>query len=54
VFLKRQGHSSINITMDIYGHLMDDTNPQSANKLGNMIFGESGSKMVAINKKGIS
>lgn len=41
---KQLGHSSINITFDIYGHLMKDTNEQAATKLGDNIFG---SKSVA-------
>jgi integrase len=46
----QMGHSSINITFDTYGHLMKDTNQESASKLGNTIF-KSGSKMVAEAKK---
>jgi len=47
----QMGHSSINITMDVYGHLMTKVNVKSANKLAKTIFGEdigdSGSKSVA-------
>lgn len=53
----QMGHSSIQVTYDIYGHLMKTENPESAIKLGNTIFGEnweSGSKMVAETKKGVS
>jgi integrase len=28
---------------DIYGHLMKDSNQETATRLGNLIFGESGS-----------
>ena len=42
-YIQRQmGHSSINITFDIYGHLMKDTNEEAARKLGDTIFGEDG------------
>jgi len=37
------GHSSINITFDIYGHLMDDSNQESARRLGDAVFA-TGSK----------
>ena len=42
----QMGHSSINVTFDIYGHLMKDSNQEAATRLGNTIFG-SGSKPVA-------
>jgi len=56
----QMGHSSISITMDIYGHLMESVNKESATKLGNTIFGtnddihnwENGSKTVAMGNKG--
>jgi hypothetical protein len=38
------------VTIDIYGHLMEATNHEAANKIGATIFGNSvdnGSKMVA-------
>jgi integrase len=44
------GHSSINMTMDTYGHLMERVNRQAASRLGKAVFGNSetnGSKMVA-------
>jgi len=47
----QMGHSSINVTFDIYGHLMKDSNQEAASRLGNTIFGESGSKTVANEKK---
>lgn len=53
------GHSTINMTMDTYGHLMESVNRAAANKLGMTILGPekgffeiNGSKMVAENKKG--
>jgi integrase len=48
----QMGHSSINVTFDIYGHLMKDSNQESATKLGNTIFG-NGSKTVANSSKTI-
>jgi len=42
----QMGHSSINVTFDIYGHLMKDSNQEAATRLGNVIFG-NGSKSVA-------
>jgi integrase len=35
------GHSSIQMTMDVYGHLMDTVNREAATRLGNFIFGDS-------------
>ncbi len=46
------GHSSIKITLDTYGHLLKDVNKEAANRLGNVIFNQGGSNMVANNKKG--
>ena len=34
------GHSSINVTMDIYGHLMETVNHEAAGKLGKTVLGE--------------
>lgn len=48
------GHSSIQVTMDIYGHLMVSVNREAACKLGNAVFGADGSKMVAVNKKEVN
>jgi integrase len=47
----QMGHSSINVTFDIYGHLMKDSDQEAANRLGNTIFGESGSKSVAFQEE---
>jgi integrase len=47
----QMGHASINITMDVYGHLMEKVNVRSASRLAMTVFGSepehSGSKMVA-------
>jgi integrase len=48
---KQMGHSSIKTTMDTYGHLMKDVNREAANRLGNAIFDQDGSRMVAETKK---
>jgi len=42
----QMGHSSINVTLDIYAHLMKDSNQEAATRLGNAIFGD-GSGTVA-------
>jgi len=34
------GHSSINVTMDIYGHLMETVNQKAASILGKTVLGE--------------
>jgi len=34
------GHSSINVTMDIYGHLMETVNHEAAGELGKTVLGE--------------
>jgi hypothetical protein len=36
------GHSSINVTMDTYGHLMNPVNREASNRLEIAVFGESG------------
>jgi len=45
----QMGHSSIKITMGVYGHLMQTANNKAADKLAELALGigESGSKMVA-------
>ena len=41
LYVSRQmGHSSINITVDIYGHLIRETNPEAAAKTDALIFGQ--------------
>lgn len=47
----QMGHSSINVTMDVYGHLMNTVNQESAKRLDSVVFKENGSNLVA-NKKG--
>ena len=41
------GHSSIDITMDIYGHIMEATNHEAANNLGQLVFGKDSKQVVA-------
>jgi len=36
----QMGHSSINVTVDIYGHLMDTVNQEAASRLGKCVLGE--------------
>ena len=38
----QMGHSSINITMDVYGHLTNPVNREASNCLEITVFGESG------------
>ena len=40
------GHSSINVTMDVYGHLMPQGGDEVADRLGALVFRPSGSKTV--------
>ena len=47
----QMGHSSINVTLDTYGHLSKDVNEEAANRLGEAIFESNGSKTVAESKK---
>ena len=35
------GHSSIHMTLDVYGHLMDTVNQEAASRLGEFVFGDS-------------
>ena len=44
------GHSSINVTMDVYGHLMPGGGDEVADRLGALVFGAGGSKTVAVDK----
>ena len=39
----QMGNSSINITMDIYGHLMEGVNARATKGLDSTLFGENGS-----------
>ncbi|MBW2062760.1 MAG: tyrosine-type recombinase/integrase [Deltaproteobacteria bacterium] len=38
----QMGHSSINVTMDTYGHLMNPVNREASGRLDTAIFGEDG------------
>jgi len=40
--------------MDTYGHLMKDVNKEAASRLGDAIFEQDGSKMVANKQKGVT
>ena len=44
------GHSSINVTMDVYGHLMPGGGGEVADRLGALVFRPSGSKTVALDE----
>jgi len=49
IYIQNQmGHSTIKLTLDIYGHLMKNVNQYAANRLGDAIS----RKIVAENKKG--
>lgn len=39
------GHSSINVTMDTYGHLMNTVNQEWAKRLDSTVFEQNGGKM---------
>lgn len=47
------GHSNPTVTLNVYAHLMNKTNPVSALRLEKSIFNTTGSKMVAKLKKGL-
>ncbi len=47
------GHADPTVTLKVYAHLMKSTNPESALKLENTIFG-TGHKMVTNDKKGVT
>jgi integrase len=52
---EQMGHSSIKVTFDVYGHLMEKVNVRSANRLAMTVFGEdrggSSSETVADSEK---
>ena len=48
----QMGHSSINVTMDTYGHLMKAVNRDAAERLDKADFGENGGFLEAIKEKG--
>jgi integrase len=41
----QMGHSSIKVTMDTYGHLMEQTNPEASKRLDETLFGKNGDQM---------
>lgn len=43
----QMGHSTIKLTMDTYGHLMDTINKDAASRLGKSVFGTEKNEMVA-------
>ncbi|MBA4392121.1 MAG: hypothetical protein C0407_01080 [Desulfobacca sp.] len=45
------GHSSPMVTLNVYAHLMKETNQEAVMRLENTIFEKDGSKMVAKTKK---
>ncbi|MFH0787717.1 MAG: tyrosine-type recombinase/integrase [Pseudomonadota bacterium] len=45
------GHSSPTVTLNVYAHLMKETNQEAVMRLENTISEEDGSKMVAKTKK---
>lgn len=47
------GHHSINVTMDVYGHLMETVNTQAPQRLEATVLGKNGEKMVTSTKKGL-
>ena len=45
-YIQRQmGHSSIKVTMDTYGHLMEKVNPEASKRLDETVFGKNGDQM---------
>jgi hypothetical protein len=52
---EQMGHSSIKVTFDVYGHLMEKVNVRSANRIAMTVFGEdrggSSSETVADSEK---
>jgi integrase len=45
-YIQRQmGHSSIKVTMDTYGHLMEETNQEAPKRLDETLFGKNGDQM---------
>jgi len=48
------GHSSINVTMDIYGHLMETVNHEAAGKLGKTVLGDSKTHREAGNRSSMN
>ena len=52
-YIQRQlGHASIRVTLDTYGHLMKEANPEASGRLQEIFLGNAGHKMVTDQKKG--
>ena len=47
---EQMGHSSIDVTMDTYGHLMQSVNKEASKKLDITVFGKDGDIMETISK----
>jgi len=51
-YVQRQlGHSSIQVTCDIYGHLLNNRNPEAAARTDEFVFGEQGKAKSSQNPK---
>ena len=50
----QMGHSSINVTMDTYGHLMKAVNQDAAKGLDEAVFGKDGDFLETKTKKGLN
>ena len=44
----QMGHSSIKVTLDLYGHLMPDVEREAARRLGTLVFGPSPQRSPAV------
>ena len=40
----QMGHSDIQVTLNIYSHLLKDSNPEAAARTDELIFGNAGKK----------
>jgi len=50
----QMGHSSINVTMDTYGHLMKAINKEASKRLEKAVFGENGNILETKKEKGLN
>ena len=48
------GHSSPDVTLRVYAHLMKPTNPKAALRLENTVFGVNGDQMETKTEKGVN
>jgi integrase len=48
----QMGHSSISVTMDTYGHLMNTVNQESAKRLDLVVFEKNGDNLETLSGKG--